>query len=90
MQVLNYIIITRYSINPNYTDALTSLAFLLADNGKLEEGQAMMQKAASIAPNQPDVLSNFASYLVRMGELRVMGKSGVVWVVEWCGWLWCG
>eukprot|EP00731_Ephydatia_muelleri_P009265 Em0004g1603a len=56
------------SINPNYTDALTSLAFLLADNGKLEEGQAMMQKAASIAPNQPDVLSNFASYLVRMGK----------------------
>ena len=41
----------------------------------------MMQRAISIAPNQPDVLSNLASYLVRMGEWRVMGK-------RCCGWAW--
>ena len=70
------------SINPNYTEAMTALAFLLAEDGKLDEGWALMQRGVAISPSQPDVLSNSANYLVRMGKQMVAlsGLVGGVWV----------
>lgn len=56
------------SINPDYHDALMSLATLLADQGRLEEGWHYMQRAAAVATDNADVYNNLAAYLLRMGR----------------------
>lgn len=56
------------SINPDYHDALMSLATLLADQGRLKEGWHYMQRAAAVATDNADVYNNLAAYLLRMGR----------------------
>ena len=45
-----------------------SMATLLGDAGRLEEGLKFIQKAVAAGSDNPDVYNNYAAYLLRLGK----------------------
>ena len=54
-------------IKPDYVDALMSIANVLGDLGRMEEGLENIEQASRISSDNPDVHSNLGVYLLRMG-----------------------
>ncbi len=45
-----------------------SLASLMADSGRTEEGWQYMDRAVKAAPDNTNVLNNLGAYLLRLGK----------------------
>jgi len=68
--------------NPEDTRAHTQLAFLLQQQGKLEEAVKHYRESLRLMPNQPGILNNFAWLLATCPDARVRNGAEAVQFAE--------
>ena len=60
---------TYVRINKDYHGSLMTLATILSDSGRSQEGLHLMERAVGVAPQDTVVRNNMAAFLVRQGRL---------------------
>lgn len=58
----------HHRINPNYTDAIVSLASVLAELNHKQEARDIITRALETGPSGADALSNIAVVMANLGK----------------------
>ena len=58
-----------HRINSDYGGTLMTLATILVDTGRIEEGIHFMQRAINVAPQDTLVRNNMANFYIRQGTV---------------------
>lgn len=55
-----------------------SMATLLGDAGRLEEGLTFIERAVELGEKNPDVYNNFGAYLLRLGTYEQLAVENLM------------